>query len=273
MLQVFVLLFRETLEIAMALIVILTYTHKLSLRRYTQVTWAGFGGGVVLSVLLALIVHLTIGAMSERSGDIMEMVILFIAGILVASMALWAAYEAPFVQRNIEKSIPTKITSRGMVAVFFLSLLIVFREGTEIVFLLAALAETTPAAMIWTGGLLGTGLTIVLSFLIVLGFGRVNIKFFFSFFGFFLILFCAGFIAHGVAKVQVLAGSSASALWNLSGVVPKKSVLGSILGALFSYDPSPTALQVISYVIILAALLTAFWLLSKASSRRAAQLR
>jgi high-affinity iron transporter len=79
---------------------------------------------------------------------------------------------------------------------------------------------------------------------------RLNLSLFFDFTSFFLIIFAAGLLAHGIHEYQeigalpILTGIA----WDTRALLDSESTLGSILASLVGYSDQPSVLQVAVYI-------------------------
>src|SRR6476661_5995395 len=145
-----------------------------------------------------------------------------------------------------------------MTAAFTTALLIGVREGLETaLFFLAILASESgdvTAAVI--GGLVGLGIAVALGWSIFVMGRRVNLGRFFTITGVVLIFVAAGLVVYAVSEFTEAGFLPVQpALLDLSSVLPQSSPIGSVLAGLFGYRSSPSALQVVAYLLYLVPVL------------------
>src|SRR5258708_29209379 len=89
---------------------------------------------------------------------------------------------------------------------------------------------------------------------------RLNISRFFTVVGAALMVVAAGLLANMVENLQALGvvpGADVH-LWDTGSLVADNSLAGDVLHGLLGYAASPTALQLTTYLVFLAVVLTAF---------------
>jgi high-affinity iron transporter len=273
MLQSFVILFRETLEVALVIGIVLGYLVRSGQVGYRNSVYLGLAAGVAASVLGALGFQLLAGGFSGRAEEIFEGITMLAGAILLTTLIVWIIRKSAKAA-ELERKVAKRIESTRRAGLFLLIFFAVLREGIESVIFLSA-------ARFASGGnnLLGAGLglvtAVILGLLLFRGALRVNLRSFFTATNILLILFAAGLVAGGVHELQE-AGVIPIVLehvWDINpGVVGngypvlhENGLLGSIAKGLFGYNGNPSLIEVVVYLVYLIAV-SSMWLLGRSGN-------
>jgi len=136
--------------------------------------------------------------------------------------------------------------------------LAILREGAETVLFLYGIAATEGGGRtsMVLGGLTGMTLGIAAGYLIYAGLLRVPLRWFFTATGVLVLLLAAG-MASQAARFLIQADllpSLAVPLWDTSAFLPEESVPGMVLRGLVGYDSRPAGMQLVFYLVALAAI-------------------
>lgn len=254
----FIVTFREVLEMALIIGVMLAATKGLAGRG----KWIllGFTGGIIGSGIVALFTE-SISNFAEGIGqELFNALILFTASLIIGWTAIWMRVHAREMIVQIKKQ-GGKIVE-GELPKFTLSLIIllaVLREGSEIVlFTYGMLASGQSVSAILSGSVLGMAVGALVGGGLYLGLVTVPTKYIFQITTWLLLFLTAGMASVG-AKYLVAAGyfeSTSNVLWDMSFILRENSVLGQILHALFGYSAQPMAIQAIFYCVTLGFFIT-----------------
>ena len=135
------------------------------------------------------------------------------------------------------------------------------REGLESVFFLLAVFQGGTGWTVALGAVLGLLSAVAVGWAIYVGGVRLNLRRFFRWTGVLIIFVAAGLLANALQSFHE------AGLWNglqaqafdLSGVLPGDSVLGTLLGGFLGYQEAPTVGAVILYVAFLVPALLFFF--------------
>ncbi len=241
--------FRETLEAALVVGIILAFlarTAKQSLKKYV---WYGVGGGIVASVIIAALLQIFFGGLEGRLKQIFEGILMFVTSSLLTTMILWI-HRQKGIAKRLEKGTGEYIKRGFPVGISFLVFTSVMREGIETVFYLQAISSlgATNQAV---GSLVGIVSAILLSYSLFKFSLKINLQSVLKISGAVLLLFAAGLVSHGVHEFQeagLLPIFHFDPLIDISQILDNTSVFGSILRTLFGYTATPTFLEIIMYV-------------------------
>ncbi len=278
----FLITFRETLEAALILGIVLSYLVKTRQVQYKKSVYAGTLGGIVASVLGAILFNILAGGFEGRSEEIFEGVAMLAGAGLLTTMILWMMR-----QRNISQNLENKVAAQlasgaqdwGIFLLVFVSIL---REGIETVIFLGS-ASFVSSGNTMAGAVGGIVIAIACGYAMFLGSLRMDLKKFFTITSVLLILFAAGLVAHGVHELQeaALIPVIAEHIWDINptvtadGSVPllhENGAIGSIAKGLFGYNGNPNLLEVIAYVVYLAVI-SVIWVTQQKSATQSLTLR
>jgi len=261
MIESFLVLFRETLEAALVVGIVLGYLSRTGQDRFRLPVWLAVVAGAAASLVVAWLFQRLAGGFEGRGEQIFEGLVMMAGAALLTTLILWMAGKRDAVSK-IEHGVERRLTPGGRhgAGLFLLVFLSVLREGVESVIFLGT------AASRW-GALAGLGAAALLGFLLFRGALRVRLGVFFGVTNLLLLLFAAGLVAHGLHEL-VEAGwlpALVEPAWDLNPLLPEQGVAGSLLRGLFGYNADPTLLELLGYVTYAAV---AAWLWANTSRRR-----
>ena len=257
MIAEFIIGFRETLEAALIVGIILAYLIKTKKERYNNIVYIGIGSAVIASIIGAFLFNALAGGFTGRAEQIFEGVSMLFASLLITFMILWMLKQKHIVL-DLHKKVDKEIDEGHRVGLFSLVFISVLREGIEtVIFLGAASFVSTENSIV--GAILGIIGAIVLGYFIFVGSKKINIKAFFNATSVILVLFAAGLTAHGIHEFQEakILPTYVEHVWDINsevnpdGTYPalhENGYIGSILKGLLGYNGNPSLLEVISYI-------------------------
>ncbi len=257
----FLITFREVLEAALVVGIVLGYLARTGQRRYSRFVYLGVAAGIGASVLAAWLFTSLAGGFEGRAEQIFEGVTMLLGAVLLTTMILWMMQQR-HVASELERRVAAEVAEAHPFGLFFLVFVAVLREGVEtVIFLGAAGLGSTENNLL--GALAGLVAAVLLGYAIFAGSARVNLKTFFNVTSVLLILFAAGLVTHGVHELQEagIVPTVIEHVWDLNpplnpdGSYPllhEQGHIGSFLRALFGYSASPSLVEVLSYVAYLA---------------------
>lgn len=256
MLSFTIIVFREVLEIALILGVVLVATRGLALRgRWTLI---GLGAGLVGSVIVALSAGAIADAVAGMGQEVFDAAVLLTAALLIGWTVVWMKRHSEGLARRI-KEIGRDVVEgrRPLYVIAFVVALAVLREGSEIVLLsYGVLVSGGTVLQLVAGGLVGLALGALVGAAIYVGLIRVATRYVFSVTGVMLMLIAAGMVSQAVETlgsagfIPVLV----TPMWDTSGFLSEGSALGSVLSTLVGYSAQPSPIQLASYVLTLGVL-------------------
>lgn len=278
MLTSFLITFRESLEAAIIIGIILAFLHQTKARQYFNFVYLGIVSAVVASILSAAAFQFFFGSYEGRAEQMIEGTTMFLAAILITTVIIWMFYRREM-STHLKKSLKQGIENQKKFGIFFLTFINVFREGMEIVIFLSALAFSTDAKGLFIGGIGGIIAAILLGYLIFSGSRRIKIKTFFNVTSILLIFVAAGLIAHATHEYQEagILPITIEHVWDINpmllpdGSAPalhEDGSIGQVLKSLFGYNGNPSLLEVVLYFLYLSIALGLFFWCSRKSRKR-----
>jgi len=89
MLQSFIILFRETFEVALIIGIVLGYLTRSGQRGYRSSVYLGLVAGVAASILGAVVFQLLAGGFSGTAEEIFEGITMLAGAILLTTLITW----------------------------------------------------------------------------------------------------------------------------------------------------------------------------------------
>ncbi len=240
--------FRETLEVALVVGILLTFFTKTRQTQFNKYVWYGATGGVGLSILLAFILHVTFGGFAGKTEETFEGFLMFATAGFLTWMILWVHRQKGIAIR-LQKKAQYHIQKGYPFGIVFLTITSVIREGVETVFYLRAVSSLSEGNQL-VGALLGMAVAGGLGYAIFRYSLKINLVKLLQISGAILLLFAAGLVAHGVHEFQgagLLPIFSFDPLLNISHILDNNSLVGGLLRTLFGYTAKPTILELLSY--------------------------
>ena len=258
----FIITFRETLEAALIVGIILSYLVKTKQTKYNNIVYLGIVSGLMVSIIGALIFINIAGGFTGRAEEIFEGVVMLIGSILLTTMILWMMKQK-HIAIELEHKVDKELSEAHKFGLFFLVFVAILREGIETVIFLGAASFVSENSMVF-GALAGIIAALFLGYMIFVGSMRINIKTFFRITSILLILFAAGLVAHGVYELQEaeIIPIVIEHVWDINPKAPRaaegiypllheKGYIGSIAKGLFGYNGDPSLIEVLVYVVYL----------------------
>ena len=184
----FIIMFRETLEAALIVGIVLAYLAKTKRTKYNNIVYLGVAAAIVASIVGALFFNTLAGGFTGRAEEIFEGIVMLLAAVLLTFMILWMMRQR-HIALNLHRKIETKISGGQKAELFLLVFVAVLREGIETVIFLEAAALASLEGNGIVASLLGIIAAIVLGYLIFVVGKKINLKRFFNVTSVLLILF------------------------------------------------------------------------------------
>lgn len=260
MIPSFIITFRETLEVALVVGIILSYLKRINQTRYNTMVYAGLGLGVLASIAGAFLFNAIAGGFTGQAEEIFEGVTMLFGAALLTGMIIWMMRQK-HVAAELEQRVAAEVSGMRPLGLLLLVFVSVLREGVETVIFLGA-TSLVSAENNLVGALTGIVVAVLLGYIIFFGSMRINLKQFFNVTSVLLILFAAGLVAHGVHELQEarVFPTIVEHIWdinppveveNIYPLLHEKGHIGSILQGLFGYNGNPSLVEVASYLLYL----------------------
>jgi len=256
------IVFREVLEAALVVTIVLAATRGLP-RRGLWIS-LGIAGGVVGAGLVAMLTTAISGMFNGAGQDIVNAIILFTAVGLIGWHVVWMnshGREIVAQVRAVGRSVAEGQKHMSVLAIVVG--LAVMREGSEVVLMLQGLWVSGSAVAMTLGGALGLAAGTLTGALIYLGLLALPVGRVFALTNIILVLIAAGMAARGARfLVQAdLLPSLGSRVWDTSGILSDQSIPGQVFAGLIGYIAKPSGIELLFYIttvgVVLALMIVA----------------
>lgn len=263
--------FRETLEAALVVGIVLTFLTKTNQDVFKKYVWRGVAAGIAIAIALAFVLEAFFGGFEGKTEEIFEGVLMVVTAGFLTWMIMWVHR-----QKDVAKKLKEKVALHAKkgygLGIFILIASAVFREGVETVLYLKASSVAGGSNQL-AGAVFGVVAALILGYALFRWAIRINLSLVFNITSVFLLLFAAGLLAHGVHEFQeagLLPIFSFDPVFNISHILDHSSTVGSLLRVVFGYSSRPTFLELISYAGYIAAILGLQRVTDRALARRKA---
>ena len=261
MISSFIITFRETLEAALIIGIILAYLIKTKRQKYNNIVYLAIASAIIASIMGAFLFNSLAGGFTGTAEEIFEGIAMIFASFMITFMILWMLKQRHIVI-DLHKQVDKKIYEQHKVGLFFLVFISVLREGIETVIFLSAASFAATTGNSLLGALWGIIAAIILGYLMFVGSKKINLKSFFNVTSIILILFAAGLTAHGIHEFQEakVLPTYIEHVWDINPqvnadgsypVLHEDGSAGSILKGLLGYNGNPSLIEVLSYLFYL----------------------
>jgi len=223
MLESFIILLREGIEVALVISVLIVYLRKGGQPQLTRLVYLGLGLAVLASIAGALIFQKL-----ALDSEALEGYFLLVAAVFVATMIIWMWRSARGIKREIEQKVSTIMTRtsswRIQVGILIFTFSMVLREGVETAVFLSAVSFTHSSIQSFLGGLFGIVGAVAFGVLFVKGSIRTDIGRFLKVTALVLLIFVAQLIVNAIHEFFEL------------GVLPPQPAVMGIVGPIVRND-------------------------------------
>lgn len=263
---------REGLEAALIVGIIVAYLVKTGHRDATRLVAIGVAAALGLSLVLGVIVAFTVGRMPLVVQETFEGLAAIFAVVVLTWMLFWMRRQGRAMKGELEASVDSALSRGSTYALVGLAFMAVLREGLEtVLFLLAVLGSSGDTVMALAWAVFGLVVAVGIGWAIFAMGIRVNLRHFFTVTGFVLIFVAAGLCAYAVHELTGAGWLPITPVaFDLSGILPERGPIGSVLAGLLGYRSAPTWSELAAYLGYLIPVLVLFL---APSIRPAARLR
>jgi high-affinity iron transporter len=258
MLGTAIIVFRETLEAALIVTIVLAATRGVRGRG----AWVGAGiaGGLVGATLIAGAAGAIAGSFEGMGQELFNAGVLIAAVLMLGWHHLWMAEHGRALAnelRTLSESVRAGAATLGALTVAVG--LAVLREGAETVLFVQGLVTTESTRNVLAGVALGALGGAVIGTLLYFGLVRIPLRHFFRVTGWLIVVLAAGLAAQAarfLEQANVLP-AMVPEMWDTSALLTEESLPGQVLHVLVGYTARPSAMQLVFYVATLAILIVA----------------
>lgn len=273
MLVPFLIMLREGVEAALIVGIVASYLKQTGHGAWMPAVWVGILLAVALSLFVGAALQIASAEFPQKAQELFEALVGLVAVFVLTTMVFWMRKAARSIKAELHASIDAALATDGgggargwaLVGMVFFA---VAREGLESVFFLLAVFQQSSGAAAPLGALLGIVAAVAIGWGIYAGGLRLDLRRFFRWTGIFVLIVAAGILAGSIRALHE------AGVWNqlqtiafdVSGVLPMDSLIGSVFAGIFGYHDTPAVGEVLAYVLFLAITLYAFLRPAGASS-------
>jgi len=259
----YLIAFREVLEAALIISIVLAYLSRSGRGRLSRYIWYGVFSATAASVVLGAVINAAYGGLPESVKPLFEGIAALIAVAVLSFMIYWMATKGKELKTEVERrveSIATRGAAAGLVSFAFVA---VFREGLETVLFLTPFLVDDAFGTV-AGLLLGVVTSLVLAYAIFFAGMKISLRRFFYFTSILLVLLAAGLIGYGIHELIEYTGPAAwgwlgQSAYNLNipetSLMHHKGAVGAIFAVMFGYTVRAEWARVIIHISYLVAVL------------------
>ncbi len=252
MFESFLITFRESLEAALIIGIVLAFLNQYKMQKHNSVVWIATASAIALSFLFAYLFSFIEGGFSGLYEELFEGVTMLLAAGFLTYMILWLHQQKNF-KEQLKQKLFGKRDQIHRVSLFFLVLFAVLREGVETVLFLKAVSFNSGGILPLIGGFTGIFFALLIGYLIFVLEAKLPVKRFFQATSLLLILFAAGLFAHGIHEFQEagVIPIVIEHLYDMNSIFNEKTTLGQFAKGVFGYNGNPSFIEVLSYLLYL----------------------
>lgn len=250
MLATAVIMFREVLEAALIIAIVLGASRGIAGRgRWIS---AGIGLGLLGASIVAIMANVASSEFSGNGQAILNAVILLSAVAMLTWHNVWMSAHGRQLSSEV-KAVGMDVQSgqRPLAALLVITMVAVMREGSEAVLFLWAIATSGEQDLnMVMGGLGGVIAGIMVGLLLYIGLLRIPVRHFFSITSWLILLLASGLAAQAAGFLNQigLLPSLGNGVWNTSDILNQSSLVGQLLHILVGYIARPSGIQIVFYL-------------------------
>lgn len=245
-----IIVFREVLEAALIITIIMAATRGVRFRGY----WvsAGLLTGVIGSLVVAMFAE-SISAMMEGVGqEMFNAGVLFAAVLMLGWHNIWMAAHGKALAAQM-KAVGQHV-SNGDLPMFALAsaiTLAVLREGSEIVlFMSGMMMSGNSIGQLLTGGAMGVVGGVLIGIAMYFGMLRIPLRHFFSVTSWMILLLASGLAATaaGFLEQAGILPVIKPVVWDSSQLLSEQSIAGQLAHTLVGYQARPSGIALLAWI-------------------------
>ena len=253
MIETLLIMWRESLEAALIVGILLTYLSRSGQRAGMRYVWAGAGAAIVAALACAAASDTVIARLDPDTQELVQVGVLLLAVGALTWMVLWMQRNARGLRGDLHRRADEALATGRLAGLATIAFVAVFREGIETVLFMWGIVVQRGGVGSFTlvaTGLVGAALAVATAWLFFRGFAFLKLQTFFRVTGVLLLLVAAGLLTSAVNMLIGLGYLSpiVPQVWNTTWLVRDDSPIGAVLGALVGYRSRPSLLEVLVYV-------------------------
>ncbi len=251
--------FREGIEAALIVSILVTYLVRTQRQALIRHVWAGVLSAIIVSAGVAGLLQVISSDLSDHAEPIFAGTMSFLAVVFVTWMIFWMKRTARTIAHDLRSRLDIAAGTGGALAVASMAFFAVVREGAETaVFFWAAAHATGHQTVALIGLLLGLVTAVFVGYLVFKSSAKINMRTLFKVTGVALVFVAAGVLSYGIAEFQevgLLPFGTQIAL-DLSAYLPDGSIQATLAAGLFNLKPLTSVLQAVAYVVYTVIVMT-----------------
>jgi len=259
MFKIAIVIFRECLEIALLLSIILASTRHIINSRTYVITGALLGA--VLASIFAFFVRSITIAYETYGDEIFDASVILLTTLIISWTVVWMQGYTQKIKKNLGH-LSEKITTGSASKLILIAMVAttILREGTEILLFVYSVSTTeTITANEYIIGLgIGSLSGVIVGVVLYLGLIKLAGKYIFRISTILLTIIAAGLAAEaaGLLTSAGIIEVYTDVLWDTSWFADNNSIGGKLLRITIGYDSKPNGMQIIFYCGSIALTLT-----------------
>lgn len=250
MFKIAIIIFRECLEIALLLGVILASTSHIKNSRIYVIM--GAMTGIVLASIFAFFIRTVTTVYGTYGDEIFDSGVILLTVVIISWTVVWMQGYTQKIKNNLGK-LAEKITTNNASKTLLVAIVAstIFREGAEIILLVYGISSASLSASEYVIGLvIGSISGFIVGVVIYTGLIKLAGKYIFKVSTILLILIAAGLAseAAGILTSVGVIEMYRETLWDTSWLIDNNSIIGKLLHITVGYDSKPNGMQIIFYL-------------------------
>jgi len=252
-----IIVFREVLEAALIVTIILAVTRGVKFR--AQWISAGIASGIAGAIVVAMFAGTIASLMDGVGHEIFNASVLLAAVLMLAWHNVWMSSHGRELANQM-KAVGQKV-SDGDLHMFALASavgLAVLREGSEVVLFLNSMFMAGSSSQDLIGGTaLGISGGVLIGLTMYFGLVAIPLKHFFKVTGWLILLLASGLAASaaGFLEQAGFLPVVSSQVWDTSTILSEQSIIGQLAHTLIGYQAQPTGIALIAWIITFCTIL------------------
>src|SRR6266851_6268435 len=253
MLAAFVVMWRESLEAALVVAILLAYLKRIGQTQNSRYIYAGVVAALI-ACLLFVKLSSKLQSLFEGAGEeIFQAGVMLVAVATVSGMVIWMHGQARSLRGSLEQRAALLIDKGQLLSLATLAGIAVFREGVETTLFMWGIVTSSAnsAAQLFVASLAGVGAALATAYGIFRGAAQLNLRRFFQITSIALLLIAAGMLAQaanrliGVGVLPPIVGQ----VWDSAWLLDERGLIGSLAATLFGYRSRPSLMELALYLL------------------------